>query len=240
MLVAVAVPLVYWQWLAPVRSVVRGAGDDSSVRSYHAPLIAELDRRAATEGPFRTEIPFTANHWETRFVAPDHPLARGWERQLDVKLNPLFYGHGSLTADRYRRWLDRLAVRYVAIPDVELDPAGAAEGRLVRSGTVAGLIPVWRSADWRLYRVAAAHGLASAPARVTRMGVDDLVLTSPRPATVTVRVRFSPYWVLDGPGCVQRAFGGWTRVRLDRAGATRLRIRFAISRIGATGARCTH
>ncbi len=42
--------LLYWQWLAPVRSVVRGAGDASSVRAYHAPLVAELDRRTCARG----------------------------------------------------------------------------------------------------------------------------------------------------------------------------------------------
>jgi hypothetical protein len=55
-----------------------------------------------------------------------------------------------------------------------------------------------------------------------------------------VRVRFSPYWALDGAGCVERGFGGWTRVRLDRPGAARLRIRFSPARIGATGPRCEH
>ncbi len=239
-LAIVALPLLYWQWLAPVRSVVRGAGDRSSHLAYHAPLIAELDRRAAAEGPFRTEVPFTANHWETRFVAPDHPLARGWERQLDVKVNPLFYGHGVLTPARYRRWLDRLAVRYVALPDVQLDPSGAAEGRLVRGGTVPGVVPVWHDRHWRLFRVTDAQPLADPPVRVTRMGVDDVALTTPRPATSTVRVRFSPYWALDGAGCVERGFGGWTRVRLDRAGPSRLRIRFTPARIGATGPRCEH
>lgn len=237
-LAIVALPLLYWQWLAPVRSVIRGAGDRSSELAYHAPLIAELERRAAGEGPFRTEIPFTANHWETRFVAPDHPLARGWERQLDVERNPLFYDDGALTPASYRRWLDRLAVRYVAVPDVGLDPAGRAEGRLVRRGAVPGLVPVWRSRHWQLFRVRGARALADAPALVTRMGVDDLAIATPRPATITVRVRFSPYWALDGGGCVSRAPGGWTRVALRRPGTARLHMRFAISRIGATGARC--
>ena len=81
------VPLLYWQWLAPVRSVIRGGGEPSSKLAYHRPLLDELARRTRAEGPFRTEVPFTADHWETRYVALRHPLARGWERQLDVKLN---------------------------------------------------------------------------------------------------------------------------------------------------------
>lgn len=239
-LFALALPLLYWQWLAPVRSVVRGAGDPSASAAYHAPLIAELGRRAAAEGPFRTEIPFTANHWETRFVPLSDPLARGWERQLDVKLNGLFYGDGPLTPARYRAWLDDLAVRYVAVPGVRLDPAGAAEGRLVAGGRVPGLREVWRSRDWRLYRLDGAAPLATPPVRVTAIGLDTVDLATPRPATSVVRVRFTPYWALArGRGCVGPADGGWTRVRLDAPGPARLAIRFAPGRIRATSARCT-
>ncbi len=239
-LFVLALPLLYWQWLAPVRSVLRASGDPASSAAYHAPLIAELDRRAAAEGPFRTEIPFTANHWETRFVPLTHPLARGWERQLDVKLNGLFYDDGPLTPARYRAWLDDLAVRYVALPGVELDPAGAAEGRLVASGRVPGLREVWRSDDWRLYRVEGSRPPATPPVRVTALGLASVDLTTPRRATTVVRVRFTPYWALTrGRGCVSRAPGGWTRVRLDAAGPARLAIRFAPGRIRATGPRCT-
>ena len=239
-LYALALPLLYWQWLAPVRSVLRGAGDRSASAAYHAPLVAELDRRAAAEGPFRTEIPFTANHWETRFVPLSHPLARGWERQLDVKLNRLFYDERPLTPARYRAWLDDLAVRYVALPGAELDPAGAAEGRLVEDGRVPGLREVWRSRDWRLYRVGGSRPLAGPPVRVTRIGPAGVDLTTPRPATTTVRVRFTPYWALvRGRGCVGRAAGGWTRVRLDDAGDARLAVRFAPGRIRATSPRCS-
>lgn len=240
LLLALALPLLYWQWLAPVRSVVRGAGDPSASAGYHAPLIAELDRRAAAEGPFRTHVPFTANHWETRFVPLSHPLARGWERQLDVKLNPLFYEQRPLTPVRYRAWLDKLAVRYVALSDVELDPAGKEEGALVKSGQVAGLRPVWRSRHWRLYEVARARPLASAPATVTRLGPDAIELASPRPATTTLRIRHSPYLALTrGAGCVSKAPGGWTRVRLSAPGPARLEARFSLARIRASGERCT-
>ena len=44
---------------------------------------ARLPGRAATAAAFRVEIPFTDNHWESRWVAPHVPLARGWERQVD-------------------------------------------------------------------------------------------------------------------------------------------------------------
>jgi hypothetical protein len=240
LLYLIAVPLLYWQWLAPVRSAVRGAGDPSAKASYHEPLLAELDRRAAAEGPFRAHVPFTANHWETRFIPLRHPLARGWERQLDVKLNPLFYEQRPLTPVRYRAWLDELAVRYVALSDVKLDPAGKEEGALVKTGQVPGLRPVWRSRHWRLYEVVGSRPLASPPVTATRLGPDSIELTTPRPATTTLRIRHSPYLALTrGAGCVWRAPGGWTRLRLTVPGPARLDARFSLERIRAGGERCS-
>jgi len=240
LLVLLVLPLLYAQWLEPLRSLQRDSGDPSAASGYHAPLLAELDRRAATEGPFRTEIPFTADHWETRYISLTHPLARGWERQLDTKLNPLFYDGTPLTPARYVSWLHNLAVRYVALPDVRLDRAGLAEGRLLAGGRVPGLRQVWHSAHWRLFRVDHATGLASPPVRVTAIGLDTINLTTPSAATATVRVRFTPYWVLArGHGCVAPTRDGWTSVRLTAGGPARLAIRFALDRVRATSPRCT-
>ena len=81
--------------------------------SYYDPLLGFLDRQAGP--PFRVEIPFTRFHREAFEVAPRFPLARGWERQLDMARNPLFYGGGILTGAQYYGWLRGNAVRYVAI-----------------------------------------------------------------------------------------------------------------------------
>ena len=62
------------------------------------------------------------------------PLARGWERQLDEKANPLFYDGRPLTADRYHRWLRNNAVRWVALPKAPLDYSAQAEARLLERG----------------------------------------------------------------------------------------------------------
>jgi hypothetical protein len=228
-LALLAVPLLYYQWLAPVRAVVRSSGDPSTEAAYFAPLIAELDRRAASEGPLRLEIPFTSSHFEAAEVAPAHPLARGWLRQVDVAENGLFYDEAPLTGARYRAWLDRLGVRYVAVPGADLDEAGKDEARLVRERRVPGVEPVWRGGDWTLYRVAGSPPLATPPVRVTRISAGEIGLDTPRPATAVVRVRFSRQLALTrGRGCVSRAPGGFTRVQLERAGpatlGTRLRL----------------
>ena len=106
-----AVPLLWWQWSAPVRDAARAENDPSTHASYYQPLLGFLHAQGG--GPFRIEIPFTANHWEAAEVAPRYPLARGWERQIDRGDNPLFYD-GRLTAARYRAWLRDLGVRLVA------------------------------------------------------------------------------------------------------------------------------
>ena len=70
------------------------------------------------------------------------------------------------------------------------------------------------------------------------MGSDWIALEASRPGTVTLHVRFTPYWALAGaPGCVARA-GAATRLTLRRAGPVRLVIRFSPERIGATSPRC--
>ena len=97
LLAALALPLLAWQLSAPVRNVAAAAGDPSVHPGYSAPLVEFLNRGAGP--PQRVEIPFTANHWEATWVALHAPIARGWDRQLDRKLKPLFY-EGRLTPAR--------------------------------------------------------------------------------------------------------------------------------------------
>lgn len=235
-LALLAVPLVYWQWYPPVRDSVR-ANDDPSIRAdYYAPLLAFLGRQHAA-GPYRVEIPFTANHWEAAWVAPHVPIARGWERQLDVADNALFY-EGALTPGRYRRWLGMNAVRYVAVPDTRLDPSARDEVGLVTAGQP-WLRPVWRNDHWHVYEVAGATPLATGAARAVSLGTDTVWLRAKRPGRTLVRVRFTPYWaVTTGAACVRRANGGWTALDVRQPGAVTLTTRFALARVRATGARC--
>ena len=231
--------LLWWQWSAAVGDVRNASGDPSVHAAYYAPLLAALDRAGARGGADgRVEIPFTRLHWESRWVAPAVPLARGWERQLDDEVNPLFYTRPApLTPGRYHAWLRRMAVRWVAVPDVRLDYSAKAEARLIARG-LPYLRPVWRGAHWRLYEVRDAAPLADPPARVLRAGTDTLALAVPRPADVALRVRWTPYWaVVAGDACVAPD-GDFTRLRVRRAGMVRLAIRFSLGRIAAHTARC--
>lgn len=238
LLIALALPLLYWQWTAPIRDWVRGSGDPSVHAAYYKGVLGYLERDPdAAAGTFRVEVPFTANHWESRWIGERLPLARGWERQLDIKVNEVFY-EGDLTAGRYQRWLHENGVRYVALPDVDLDHSAEQEARLLRRG-LPYLQPVWRDAHWRVFRVRAARPLASGAGTLTRMGTQELDVRAQRPGPLVLRVRWTPYWkVSGGAGCVSRAPGDWTRLDARRAGPIRIRISVSPLRIMATGPRC--
>jgi hypothetical protein len=222
LVVAIALPLAYWQAYPAVRDVARAAGDPSVAAAYHAPLVRFLERRPGT---FRVEIPFTENHWEAARVAPAIPLARGWERQLDRRYGALFYD-GTLTAASYRAWLDERAVAYVALPDVALDAAARDEARLVERG-VPYLRPVWRDEHWRVFAVRhpapLVQGSARGPITLTSDGFE---LHALRAGTALVRVRRSRWWrVTAGRACVRPAPGGMTALRVLAAGPVRVQAR---------------
>ncbi|MBS1871114.1 MAG: hypothetical protein JSS99_15800 [Actinobacteria bacterium] len=230
--------VLWWQLGSAVVDVRTTSGDPSVHAAYYAPLLAELRARGADGGARgRLEIPFTRAHWEARWVAPHVPLARGWERQLDREGNPLFYASAPLTPARYRAWLDRMAVAWVALPDSRLDYSARDEARLVAGG-LPYLREVWRGAHWRLYAVTDPAPLADPPARVLATDTDTLTVAVPRPGTIRLRVRWTPYWaVAHGDACVAPA-GDWTRLRVRAPGTVRLTTRFALGRIGSKAARC--
>jgi hypothetical protein len=238
LLAAAALPLLYLGWQAPARDVAATAGDPSVTAAYYRPLLSFLTRASAPPSPpFRIEIPFTASHWESYRVATRFAIARGWERQLDIADNPIFY-RGPLTADTYRAWLHANAVRFVAVPDAALDGSARRERALVERGP-SYLREVMATAHWRVYAVTDATPIASGAAVLRSLGTDAVTLVAGRPGTVNLRVRFSPYWALgEGAGCVSPD-GPDTRLTVRRAGVVRLVMRFAIGRIGATTPRCT-
>jgi hypothetical protein len=232
--VAAALPLLYIQWQAPVRDLSTAADNPAVTTAYFQPLVAFLSRQAGP--PFRVEIPFSVFHWEAYAVAPRFPLARGWERQLDTKYNPLFYD-GTLTPARYDAWLHQLAVRFVAVSDAKLDYSARHEVALIDRG-LPYLRLVLRTQHWRVYAVRNPSPIVGGSADLEAIGPNWLELEAKRPGTTFVRVRFSPYWAItQGSGCVAPD-GGFTKLVLRTAGPTRLAIRFSLDRIRATSPRC--
>jgi hypothetical protein len=228
------VPLAYLQWLGPVGDLSAAVGDPSTSAAYWRPLLAFLDRQPGP--PFRIEIPFTDLHWEAYYVAPQFSIARGWERQLDIKDNGLFYS-GTLTAAGYHAWLDRLAVRFVAVADADVDYSARPELRLIDRG-LPYLRLVDRTPHFRIFAVTHPAPIGQGAATLTALGPNSVTLQARRAGRIFLRIRWTPYWKLgQGSGCVAPA-GDFTALSLRHAGPAKLVIGFSLDRIGARSPRC--
>ena len=154
------------------------------------------------------------------------PLARGWERQLDEKANPIFYDKRTLTPSLYHDWLRENAVRWVALPNAKLDYSARAEAALLRKGA-RFLKLVHRSTRWSIWEVAGTDPPASEGAQVLAAGPTWFEVDTRRPTVV--RYRYTKYWY-STEACVRRAPGGWTSIDPDRAGVVMVRARFGLER----------
>jgi hypothetical protein len=226
-LAAALAAMVWWQ-PPVVLGDLTTAGSAESRAAFYRPLLAELGRRAPIG---RVEVVPLRDHWESAYVAAAVPLARGWERQVDVARNPLFYDE-VLSAEEYRDWLRRNAVSYVAVA-----PASRPDRYARTEAAVIGQAPpylreVWRDARWRLYEVAEPQPLVS-PGVLVASGADRVVFDAEAAGEVTVRVRWSRWLTGSGRGtCVRPGVGGWTLVRVAGPG------RYVLSSALKGGPRC--
>lgn len=186
-LVLVSVP----QQLGEVNAL--GLGSESSA-AFYAPLTREIHALGPVTG--RLEVPETWAHWDAYDLASTAPLARGWNRQLDVATNPLFF-HPSLDPTAYLRWLRQERVQYVAVPEVSYTRAGLREVDLIRSG-LPFLAEVWSGRGWHLYRVVGARPIVPEPARLISMDSAAVTFTAPAGSTVHLGVRMTRWTTLRG------------------------------------------
>jgi hypothetical protein len=233
---------LYWQVTASVTQIARSVGDPSTSPAYFHPAARWLRTHGA--GGTRIEVPPTANHWESAYLAPRFELARGWLRQLDTTRDDLFYGDRGLTAASYGAWLRANAISYVALPDAPLDYSSQEERRLILRQP-AFLSLRFRSRHWRIYRVREPKPLVAplgaAAAQTLWFGRQGFALDVRRPGNFLVRVNFTPYWSISrGAGCILRR-GEWTVARAARPGILRVAADFSVGRAwnAVTGARKT-
>lgn len=204
-LIALVPPLLWWQWSPAFDALTRAAADPSTTESYYAPLRRFLHSVDADTD--RVEVVPTMRHWEAAYVAVDLPLARGWERQLDRRFNPVFY-EPQMTADDYRAWLLHAGVRYVALPDTQLDYSAEAEAALLEHGQPF-LRQVFGSAHWRVWEVVDSPGLVDGPAELVHVGTEVLRVRVLDEADVVIRVHASAYWASEPALCIQSTRDGW-------------------------------
>ena len=233
---------LYWQLTASVTQIARSVGDPSTTSAYFHPAARWLRAHGGTGA--RIEVPPTANHWESAYLAPKFELARGWLRQLDTTRDDLFYKDKALTAASYGSWLRANAISYVALPDAPLDYSSQEERRLIL-GQPSYLDLRFRTPHWRIYAVRdpkpLVTPLGTAAAETRWIGRQGFALDVERPGEFLVRVNFTPYWSISrGAGCILHR-GDWTVARASHPGAFRVAADFSVGRAwnAVTGARKT-
>jgi hypothetical protein len=229
--------VVYWQWSPVVRDLERVSAQPSVKPGFYAPLIDFL-RGQPRHDSYRVEVLPEAHHWESAYVPRGIYIARGWERQLDRKLNPLFYQSAPLTGPQYRSWLDDLGVGYVAVPHAPLDYAAQPEMKMLKRGPPRYLERVYHSSDWTVYKVRKPSPLAIG-GKLVKLRPQGFVVDASAPGTVLVRVNWTPYWSIEqGSGCVLQAPGGYTMLDVQTPGRFRVGIDFSPVRAISSGPRC--
>lgn len=163
-----------------------------------APLVNELQKVGAEKG--RVEVVPARSHREASALAPYVNLARGWNRQADMKRNPLFYD-GTLNSANYHEWLKRWAVHFVVLPKDEPDGTGAERERELVQRGMPYLTQVWGDANWQLFKVVDPAPLAEPNAVVERAEQGEMTMRVSKPGRILIRIPYSPWLsIVDAEG----------------------------------------
>jgi hypothetical protein len=185
-------------------STITSTGKISGYSSYYSPVAHEIESRGPLLG--RVEVPELAGHWDAVYLARNVPLARGWLRQTDVRLNDAVFYAQKPTTISYRQFLSDNAVQYVAVPDAKLTSIGDLEADLIRT-RLPYLSPVWRDQHWTLYQVLDYSAVIAAPGHVLSQTPDAVVVSSPGRQAMLVRLRWSDWLGLesaDKGSCIEQ------------------------------------
>lgn len=231
-LLVVALPLLILQLLPIIAAVSSAANDPSTNKRYYQGVLRYL---VANQQPLsRVEVPFTKDHWEATYIAEKVPLARGWDRQVDLSHNNVLYA--SLSVSDYRAWLDENAVRFIALPTAALDKGGVPEKELLKHPP-SWLHTVYTDDHWRVWEISGAIPLATGAATMTALTPGSFTLHAATAGATFVRLRWSPYWhVSTANACVAQARGGWTTVLGFVAGDVKVTERALLSETTCTSA----
>jgi hypothetical protein len=232
-LALVAGPLLLWQlWQVP-DAIANGGDARAAHAGYYTGLVDYIEAHGGSIG--RVEVPLTRGRWETDYLAAKVPLARGWERQVDLGYNEVLY-NPKLTASAYHQWLRDNGVRWVALPDVRLDSSETGEAALLTGPELPFLKPVWHDEHWQLWRVRDATPLTRGPVQLLSLGASYMDLRGLGAGEATVLVRWTRFWrVTAGIACVGPTPDGWTRVRLFGTGLVTVSARVGLGTLAGGG-----
>ncbi|MFF7748683.1 MFS transporter [Streptomyces sp. NPDC007971] len=163
-----------------------------------APLVNELQHVGAEKG--RVEVVPARSHREASALAPYVNLARGWNRQADLRLNPLFYDD-TLNSANYHEWLQRWAVHFVVLPKDNPDGDGGERERTLLRRGMPYLKQIWGDANWQLFKVTDPAPMAEPNAVVDRAEQGEMTLEVHKAGRILIRIPYSPWLsVVDAHG----------------------------------------
>jgi hypothetical protein len=212
-LLLAALVLVGWWSTRPVLTDLHDAGTLAAERSAASQLVGTLHGMGPITG--RIEVVPFLDHGESSTVAAAWPLARGWERQVDVSRNATLYD-GTLTPSRYYAWLRAHAVQYVALGRGRHDFGAQHELKLL-AHPPAYLVPVHVDGEWTVWRVTGATPIVAAPGRLVSVAADSMTLSRPSTGDVTVNVHPNHWWHVSGGACIAGSSDAGITIRLPRA-----------------------
>jgi hypothetical protein len=192
--------------------------DRPAAQGFWQSALRYLDRHA-TPG-FRVEVVPTSGHWEAYWIPhAGFALARGWYRQLDMTDNAVLYSH-ELDASTYTEWLRSNAVEYVLLPETELDPFGGPREAAVLRDHPAGLIRVFRRANWTIYRLRHPTPLLTGPgpANVVSLGHTAIRGVVKQPGRYLLRVHYNALWTTSVGACITPGPHGMSWLDVSTAG----------------------
>lgn len=158
-------------------------------QQYYQSLSNKLDTIGGVKD-YRVEVVTHGAHAADTELLNHAMLARGWETQEDLELNPQL-ADPKLDAITYKVWLDDNAVGYVAMPKSAL--SDYPEYQLVSQGSLPYLRRIWQNKDWKLFRVTSPTPIIGAPATLTAHTQSTMTVHVPCTCTVAIRIRYSKY-----------------------------------------------
>jgi hypothetical protein len=219
-----------------VWSFQKGHDERAEKAAYWAPTIRFLQSHA--DANFRVNALDTVGHWEAVYLPKAGiPITRGWFRQDDFPVNQPLYSR-TLDPATFQAWLRSLGVRYVVLPNEELDYSSEQEAQILRSPGHGGLklvsgddpnVQIFELPDPTPILTAAAGGpaiAAHATAPIVHyLDRSSIAMALPAMGIYDLRVRYTPYWVSSDPAgvCVMPGGDGMTRLVAYRGGYVRLR-----------------